>query len=378
MKKIHTFILLLIFSSSLISQCDLFSITSDCDSICFTINQNNLDCVGLRILNLQTNQIEDLLISNNGETVTSCIPRIADQSYSLAPIIHPGCAPESITCEPVVIEACAECGEDPPEVNFKCTGNGNEACAFFGDEPASTSTEWEVLPNCTNWAFGQSFPIGIRSRLGEDCPTLLDTVTLPDCTHVDDPCGPRPDIILSCDLRIGMVCAYDRDNLEWLHEFSRYQYCPNQLGPCFNYVPETFVSFTICEWGDGNDCETASGCCWTYRLQIPYCPIIEGGGNLNDPPVQSRASNLESELKEFQTISVTPNPVYDELSINARIADASNYEVIDIAGQTILKGKINSSSAKINTSELLSGTYFLRIVDFETKNRYQSKFVKMR
>jgi hypothetical protein len=63
-------------------------------------------------------------------------------------------------------------------------------------------------------------------------------------------------------------------------------------------------------------------------------------------------------VKEQISVSITPNPASDYLTIALNGVENVNVKMVDALGSTILKEQL-SGSKKINTSEMRSGVYFL-------------------
>ncbi len=60
-----------------------------------------------------------------------------------------------------------------------------------------------------------------------------------------------------------------------------------------------------------------------------------------------------------ETIAVVPNPLSDEIHVNA--TENSEYEIINVNGTTVKKGALNDG--KVTISELDNGNYFIRMND---------------
>ncbi|MFK7923178.1 MAG: T9SS type A sorting domain-containing protein [Bacteroidia bacterium] len=72
-------------------------------------------------------------------------------------------------------------------------------------------------------------------------------------------------------------------------------------------------------------------------------------------------SNLKEEIGEKWNIY--PNPTNAKITISANITQPVPYEVISIAGQTLLRGKLNAHDKNIDLSHLAVDIYFLRIAN---------------
>lgn len=60
-------------------------------------------------------------------------------------------------------------------------------------------------------------------------------------------------------------------------------------------------------------------------------------------------------------IKVYPNPANSYVTIEAQGANINKVELVNLLGQTVLIDEINSSSSRINTSDITNGTYFVKI-----------------
>lgn len=77
-------------------------------------------------------------------------------------------------------------------------------------------------------------------------------------------------------------------------------------------------------------------------------------------------------------LNAYPNPIADELTIEATTKDGSklNYSLIDALGRVILQGNIENSKAIINTSSLEKGFYSLSIINEKGSSLKAIKLVK--
>ena len=75
-----------------------------------------------------------------------------------------------------------------------------------------------------------------------------------------------------------------------------------------------------------------------------------------------------------KSVHVFPNPVETNLSINLEVG---NYKVsiYSILGQVSYQKEINGNE-NINLEQLTKGIYLLKILDFESRKTYESKFIK--
>jgi len=82
---------------------------------------------------------------------------------------------------------------------------------------------------------------------------------------------------------------------------------------------------------------------------------------------------LNTPIFDFNTITLSPNPVKDILTIYSKSA-MQNIEIYSVLGQLIMSKSIEDKNAKINISNFNKGLYFVKI---KTENATQSfKFMK--
>jgi hypothetical protein len=120
-------------------------------------------------------------------------------------------------------------------------------------------------------------------------------------------------------------------------------------------------------------------------INCPYCSHDFYGNVINDPyptPFYTGGFDLDAigvinfttdnvENVYYESIIVYPNPAYDELYIY-NFANTTNYEIISITGELLLKGTIENN--KVNITKLKSGLYILKLLN----NNYSKafKFIK--
>ena len=77
-------------------------------------------------------------------------------------------------------------------------------------------------------------------------------------------------------------------------------------------------------------------------------------------------------------LNAYPNPIADELTIEATTKDNSklNYILIDALGRVVLTGTIENSKATINTNSLEKGFYSLSITNEKGSSLKAVKLVK--
>ena len=98
--------------------------------------------------------------------------------------------------------------------------------------------------------------------------------------------------------------------------------------------------------------------------------------------VNIEESNNVEELSNLKGLSIIPNPVEHELTINFKIRHPSKliYRIISIEGKLIESNELKNLSIgentfKVNTSKFPSGQYLLSII--EQQNVLSKKFIKL-
>ena len=82
-----------------------------------------------------------------------------------------------------------------------------------------------------------------------------------------------------------------------------------------------------------------------------------------------------SVVLQHQELEAYPNPVTTVLNIYG-LCEGASYQIINIAGITVLKGKIGRSQGdQINVEMLPQGIYFLQAFD-DVYSKKQLKFIK--
>lgn len=149
-----------------------------------------------------------------------------------------------------------------------------------------------------------------------------------------------------------------------------------ESGPVTDYMDNTtyqetisIASFNECytftildSYGDGICCGFGFG---AYDLQDGDGNIIISGGDFGaSESVRFRALNPLS-INEFDlasSVNLYPNPVKDNLNVELKTSIDASYEIVNMLGQTISKGKLNASTINsIDFSQRESGVYFIKI-----------------
>jgi len=140
----------------------------------------------------------------------------------------------------------------------------------------------------------------------------------------------------------------------------------NVLVSTTDMEPESFVSIS------GSTPVSLASSAWTeniyslndYRGQEVYVAIqcvTDGDGAmfmLDDIMIETGIVGINS--KNFAGITVSPNPSTGKLSVNSSEL-INSIEIIDAAGQSVLRERINANEKTIDISKLKPGLYFVRI-----------------
>lgn len=116
-------------------------------------------------------------------------------------------------------------------------------------------------------------------------------------------------------------------------------------GPVITVTPANNGDVYSCTLYDGEGCHTTSGGALSNTTAISILTPC----------------TLSTDDSQISGLSYYPNPVKDELSINAK-DEISSIEIYTVLGQNILSEKINSNQEIINLSHLSRAVYFIRIV----------------
>lgn len=96
-----------------------------------------------------------------------------------------------------------------------------------------------------------------------------------------------------------------------------------------------------------------------------YSWVVNDGVHLwtHTNVLQTAPSAIE-ENTSADAVSVFPNPAHGNFTVNIKSENAidnADFILVDIAGRTILKTKVDGQQAMINTETLASGVYFYRV-----------------
>lgn len=78
-------------------------------------------------------------------------------------------------------------------------------------------------------------------------------------------------------------------------------------------------------------------------------------------------------ISPFESVTINPNPAGDELVISAIPVEGWTIDIYNLTGELVKK---NITDSKIDVSDLLPGSYFIKILDSDSKLLHEVKFVK--
>jgi hypothetical protein len=141
---------------------------------------------------------------------------------------------------------------------------------------------------------------------------------------------------------------------------------------------DRFYNFTV-GYGDCN-----SGCIakHTFKFKVyDDCSVqYLGITDITDPTYSLPAPtncflSARIENTERNVVSIFPNPAKNFLHIKMSSTDYSNYIIMDLFGQTIIKGSLKQST-EIQISDLASGIYFISLSTQSGKESTIRRFIK--
>jgi len=76
-----------------------------------------------------------------------------------------------------------------------------------------------------------------------------------------------------------------------------------------------------------------------------------------------------------QSITIYPNPGTNQLNIKTPQKE-SDFELINLNGQVVIRQTLTNSLTSINTEQLESGIYFFRLLNKKTSHIESGKWIK--
>ncbi len=141
-------------------------------------------------------------------------------------------------------------------------------------------------------------------------------------------------------------------------------------------VIEGCYTFTINDsFGDGLCCNYGNG---SYSIQTQNNTTISSGGNFANQEVTKFEVTNPLSNNEFNntTFLVYPNPSNGIFYLVLNSSETFTYQVLNSLGQTILNGKLSSSTNSIDLNAFSNGFYILSISDENSKINSKIKLIK--
>ena len=82
------------------------------------------------------------------------------------------------------------------------------------------------------------------------------------------------------------------------------------------------------------------------------------------------------DLRAFN-ITLAPNPFVNELFLTKTTSKVFDYQLLDITGRILNAGNLEQENNRLDFSNVITGVYFLKILDPETNDFAVEKVVKM-
>jgi hypothetical protein len=150
------------------------------------------------------------------------------------------------------------------------------------------------------------------------------------------------------------------------------------------YVDETgFGNFDILnawtgpaiEWYDPNFLLNPNAQ-YMIEVELPNCNVQKGNINTSRSNIKKQIPNAEAGIETLsnQILSISPNPVEDQLTIG-NIDRLSSLNIVDCSGKMVYSIDKNQLSSSIDVSHLNPGVYFIEAFDVNDV-RYANKVVK--
>lgn len=167
-----------------------------------------------------------------------------------------------------------------------------------------------------------------------------------------------------------------------------------------DYSPALAMSLADCQ----NNCDeinSAEPCTNLTNINFGACPMILGFGVINNSCVQlsgcssivdniDYANALYSSLEScseclsgevqglsYSSITLSPNPTENQLTITSFLNLDYNMYLTDIKGNVIYKNLYFKKELFLNTDALTKGVYFLNLIDLQSNKSFILKFIKI-
>lgn len=127
-------------------------------------------------------------------------------------------------------------------------------------------------------------------------------------------------------------------------------------------VPDCYTFTIYDEYGDGICCSYGNGS-YTITTNSGATTVKAGGNFTSSETVLFTNTSLNTNNFTLETIASYPNPTSDILNVSIPIELGStiSYEIYNNLGQTVKKDQSNQNNFTINTSDLNSGIYFVKL-----------------
>lgn len=117
----------------------------------------------------------------------------------------------------------------------------------------------------------------------------------------------------------------------------------------------------------------------TDSMQLVYSAGDYGVGHVVEAGLDGVKIELISIVSNvdiaIEPLTIAPNPVQEVVNINTATPIEGSYFIYDQAGRKVMDGILLSNGNEIRVSNLVSGTYFLTIIDKQNK-LFQANFIK--
>jgi hypothetical protein len=103
---------------------------------------------------------------------------------------------------------------------------------------------------------------------------------------------------------------------------------------------------------------------------------VDGSTLIVDKVALSGWVGINEANSQIKSVRLFPFPASSQLTVDVDLAHAirMNYEIMDIAGKKITTDKMQSTTQKIDVSQLAPGNYFITLRDDNGKQLYSGKF----